>query len=107
MVALHCWRWLAGGCNLTGPRNIFAEISSKSALCIHVDLRRAAVGPLTCMVSNFDSAKARAQPSVDRQGGGRFSFEGDILADGGSWHTRQSSKSIFSTITTFHVTVNG
>ena len=40
-------------------------------------------------------------PAVDRQGGGRLSFEGDILADGGSWHTRESSKSIFSTITTF------
>ena len=46
-------------------------------------------------------------PAVDRQGGGRLSFEGDILADGGSWHTRESSKSIFSTMTTFHVAVNG
>ena len=55
------------------------------------------------MVSNFDSAKARAQPAADRQGGGRFSFEGVILADGGSWQTRQSSKSIFSAMTTFHV----
>ena len=46
-------------------------------------------------------------PAVDRQGGGRLSFEGDILADGGSWHTRESSKSIFSTMTTLHVAVNG
>ena len=46
-------------------------------------------------------------PAVDRQGGGRLSFEGDILADGGSWHTWESSKSIFSTMTTFHVAVNG
>ena len=46
-------------------------------------------------------------PAVDRQRGGGLSFEGDILADGGSWHTGQSSKGIFSTMTTFHVTVNG
>ena len=53
------------------------------------------------------SALSVRTPAVDRQGGGGLSFEGDILADGGSWHTGQSSKSIFSTMTTFHVTVNG
>ena len=62
------------------------------------------------MVSNFDLAKARAQCAhacLDRQGGAGFSIEEDILADRGSWHTGQSSKSIFSTMTPSHVTVNG
>ena len=103
-ITMHIWHsqtfhgvtcvLLAGGCNLTGPRNIVAEIS-----------------PLVCMpiVHGFElrPGKSARMPAVDRQGGGRLSFEGDILADGGSWHTRESSKGNFSTLSTFHVTVNG
>ena len=50
-------------------------------------------------------ARARL-PSIGKEGADSLS-KGIILADGGSWHTGQSSKSIFSTMTTFHVTVNG
>ena len=90
------------GCNLlTGPRNIVAEISP-------LDLY-AHPGHRAWFRTSTSQKRALStrMPAVDRQGGGRLSFEGDILADGGSWHTRESSKSIFSTMTTFPVTVNG
>ena len=47
-----------------------------------------------------------APATLDRQGGG-LALKEDILADRGSWHTGQSSKSMFSTMTDSHVTVNG
>ena len=64
----------------------------------------------TCHGFELRPAKARAQRAhacLHRQGGGGLSLEEDILTDRGSWHTGQSSKSIFSTMTPSHVTVNG
>ena len=51
------------------------------------------------------SARACLHSSPRR--GRTLSLEEDILADRGSWHTGQSLKSIFSTMTPSHVTVNG
>ena len=61
------------------------------------------------MVSNFDPAKARAQRAhTCRRSArrGRTLFGRGYSCRWGSWHTGQSSKSSFSTMTTFHVTVN-
>ena len=107
-ITMHIWHsqpfhgvtcvLLAGSCNLTGPRNIVAEISPLDLYAHRAWFRTS---------TRQKRALSTRMPAVDRQGGGRLSFEGDILADGGSWHTRESSKSIFSTRTTFHVNVNG
>ena len=90
-------------CSLSWDQTVtFSDLAhglSRASCCINA-----------CMVSNFDQAKARSGraclPSIGKEGAD-LSLEGDILADGGSWHTRESSKSIFSTMTTLHVAVNG
>ena len=71
------------------------------ALCDSIHL------PWFRMSTRQKRALSARTPAVNRQGGGGLSFKGDILVDGGSWHTGQSLKSIFSTMTTFHVTVIG
>ena len=54
-------------------------VSRASCLCVH--------GLFRTSTRQKRALRVR-MPAVDRQGGGRLSFEGDILADGGSWHTR-------------------
>ena len=90
---------LAGGCNLTGPRNIVAEISP-------LDLYAHQHASFELRPGKSARSARACLPSIGKEGADCRS-KGDILADGGSWHTRESSKSIFSTMTTFHVTVNG
>ena len=66
------------------PRKIVAEISPQD---LYVHVHRAWFRTST----RQKRALSARMPAVDRQGGGRLSFEGDILADWGSWHTRESS----------------
>ena len=89
---------LDGGCNLTKPRNIVAEISPLDLYAHRAWFRTS---------TRQKRALSARMPAVDRQGGGQTVLRRGYSCRWGSWHTRESSKSILSTMTTFHVTVNG
>ena len=96
-----CWRL---GCNLTGPRNIPVPV----ALCTPtVDLLL--IYACIARVHGFELRLGKSARSACRRSArrGQILFRRGYSCRWGSWQTRQSSKSIFSALTTFHVTVNG